>query len=59
MEAICVRVYTVKMPPDTLPPWRQFGCRECDLRPPIDMDLEMPTTADTGILSIAIKIGNK
>ena len=34
MEAICMCVYTVKLPPDTLPPWRQFGCRQCDLRPP-------------------------
>ena len=25
-------VYIVKLPPDTLPPWRQFGWRQCDLR---------------------------
>ena len=32
-EAICMCVYIVKLPPDTLPPWRQFGWRQCDLRP--------------------------
>ena len=26
-------VYIVKLPPDTLPPWRQIGWRQCDLRP--------------------------
>ena len=26
-------VYIVKLPPDTLPQWRQFGLRQCDLRP--------------------------
>ena len=26
-------VYIVKLPPDSLPPWRQFGWKQCDLRP--------------------------
>ena len=30
---ICRCVYFVKLPPDTWPPWRQFGWRQCDLRP--------------------------
>ena len=33
VEAICICVYIVRLPPDTLPPWRQFGWRQCDLRP--------------------------
>ena len=33
VEAICMCVYIVKLPPDTLPPYRQFGWRQCDLRP--------------------------
>ena len=37
MEPICMRVYMrvyiVKLPPDTLPLWRQLGWRQCYLRP--------------------------
>ena len=40
VEAICMCVYIVymcvyivKLLPDTLPPLRQFGWRQCDLRP--------------------------
>ena len=33
LEAICMCVYIVQLPPDTLPPWRQFGWRKFDLRP--------------------------
>ena len=33
VEATCMCVYIVKLPPDTLPPWRKFGWRQCDLRP--------------------------
>ena len=33
MEAICMSAYIVKLPPDTLPQLRQFGWRQCDLRP--------------------------
>ena len=25
--------YIVKLPPDPVPPWRQFGWRHCGLRP--------------------------
>ena len=31
-------VYIVKLPPDTLPLWRQFDWRQCDLRPLQSLD---------------------
>ena len=33
-------VYIVKLPPDTLPQWRQFGWRHCDLTPIYDLRQE-------------------
>ena len=33
MEAICICVYIAKLPPNTLPLWRRFGWRQCDLKP--------------------------
>ena len=42
VEAICMCVYIVKLPPDTLPQWRQFGWRQCDLRPFILIHQPMP-----------------
>ena len=43
VEAICMCVYIVKLPPDTLPPWRQFGWRQCDLRPNTDTHINTMT----------------
>ena len=36
-QAICICVYTVKLPPDTLSLLGKFGWRQCDLRPTHDM----------------------
>ena len=32
VETICMCVHNVKLPPDTMPPWRQFGWRQFYLR---------------------------
>ena len=50
VEAICMCVYTVKLPTDTLPPWRQFGWRQCDLRPNFMFMKGLKTNANFSIL---------
>ena len=37
VEVICMCVYTVNLPPDTLPPWRQCVWKQCDPRPHLIM----------------------
>ena len=47
MKAICMCVCTVKLSSDTLPPWRQFDWRQCDLRPTREHTTKRDRTAGT------------